>query len=160
MRSLIGKPKDVYAFKTNPSAQWKIVHCARQFQPNHKANEEQIQSACTKVCTGLLVCAQKKEKLLRYADWNTPLYIVYDDSHYATFSYIQTKLEARPHAMTLHCFTAYTLPLAQGIVSHFPYLSMTPCVRPCCSVCLNGTSSPCDRWAPPLTVAVSHFWMQ
>lgn len=104
---------------------------------------------------------KKKEKLLRYADWNTPLYIVYDDSHYATFSYIQTKLEARPHAMTLHCFTAYTLPRAQGIVSHFPYLSMTPCVRPCCSVCLNGTSSPCDRWAPPpLTVAVSHFWMQ
>lgn len=51
--------------------------------------------------------------------------------------------------MTLHCFTAYTLPLAQGIVSHFPYLSMTPCVRPCCSVCLNGTSSPCDRWGPP-----------
>jgi len=39
---------------------------------------------------------------------------VSDDSRYATFFSIQTKLESQLHAMPLHCFTAYTLTLTHG----------------------------------------------
>lgn len=80
------------------------------------------------------------------------------------FFSIQTKLESQLHPMPLHCFTAYTLTLTQGNISHFPYLSMTLCVRACISMYVNGASFPCDRWAPTVAVhmgvAESHFWMQ
>lgn len=40
--------------------------------------------------------------------------------------------EVGAHAMLWHCFTAYTL--TEGIISHFPYLSMALCV--CAQACV------------------------
>lgn len=66
------------------------------------------------------------------------------------------------HAMPMHCSTVYTL--TEGIISHFPYLSVTLCVRAWASACVNGASFPCDRWSPIVAVHVgvaeSHFWMR
>lgn len=58
----------------------------------------------------------------------------------------------------------HTHSLTEGIISFFPYLSMMLCVRARVTVCVNGASFPCDRWAPIVAVhmgvAESHFWMQ
>lgn len=81
------------------------------------------------------------------------------------FFSVETKVESQLHAVSLHCFIAYTLTLTQGIIIHFPYLSMTMCVLYVhCSLCVNGGPSSCDRWAPIVAVhmgvAQSPFWMR
>lgn len=131
---------------------WTKSACMSMFTV-HCLYEKNTAWVCKMVCVSIYcmysmcVCVCKWWQSLRYFFLNSD----------------KARVSAARYALALlHCIHTHTY--TRGIISHFPYLSMTLCVYVWVCVCVNGVAPPYDRWAPNVAVHMgveeSHFWMQ